>query len=446
MADFNNANAGKSDTCILVLGAGKSATVLIDYLLRESVAEHWQVVVADADPAAAREKIGGHPSGRAVQLAVQDEQARTALIAASTLVISLLPPSLHYLVALSCVATGKNLLTASYADEQIRQLEGAIKAKGLLFLCEMGLDPGIDHMSAMQLIDRLKTSGASIGSFVSHCGGLVAPEYDDNPWQYKISWNPRNVVMAGKAGAVYREHSQTIRLPYASLFEDNRILDFPGLGKLAWYPNRDSLSYLELYGLPDVDTFIRTTLRYPSFCSGWKKLVLQGLTNDQLQIDTDGLSLQQFFRSYFPDAARISNDNLFYKQLLFLGLEDSGTRINKGRCSPMDALQFALENKLVLGKDDRDMVLMLHEINYTQEGQQFELRSRLLVKGDNQVRTAMAMTVGLPLGIAAKLILQHRIGATGLQLPLTKEIYQPVLEELSRQGISFTETTTLQIS
>ena len=234
---------------ILLFGAGKSATSLIRYLIEITADRGWQLIVAESNRPLAESKLGNASHARIEALDVSQEEARDALVATADIVISLLPPALHYLVALSCLKKNKNLLTASYLDGSIGALQQDIKAKGLLFLCEMGLDPGIDHMSALQLITRIKEQNGRIHSFYSHTGGLVAPSSDDNPWHYKISWNPRNVVLAGSAGAAYREDDGIVRRSYEEVFQEPGLLSLPGLSELAWYPNRDSLAYIPLYGL-----------------------------------------------------------------------------------------------------------------------------------------------------------------------------------------------------
>ena len=234
---------------ILLFGAGKSATVLIDYLIAESATSQWKIIVADADKKLIESKTKSSANTEAVVVDITKDVQRAALIQQADLVISMMPPALHFLVAKDCVAFGKHLLTASYVDEQIKTLAADITAKGLLFLCEMGLDPGIDHMSAMKMIDEIKAEGGKITSFKSHCGGLVAPESDNNPWHYKISWNPRNIIMAGSAGAVYKEAGKTITTEYHAVFENSKTVSFPGLTELAWYPNRDSLSFIVFYNL-----------------------------------------------------------------------------------------------------------------------------------------------------------------------------------------------------
>lgn len=498
---------------IVVFGAGKSATCLIDYLVEATLQEGWTLTVADGNLSVAESKTGKAPHTKAVAVDVEQEAGRMALVASADLVISLLPPHLHIGVARDCVKAGKHLLTASYVDPAIRSLEAEINAKGLLFLCEMGLDPGIDHMSAMQLIEDIHQKGGVIKAFRSHCGGLVAPESDDNPWHYKISWNPRNIVQAGKAGAHFREDGVEKHMAYEQLFDASRVVDIPGLGLLSWYPNRDSLSYCSLYQLEHTETFIRTTLRYPEFSFGWKNVIDLKLTDETVQYDTDGMSLQTFFQQHFAKygfadwlekqlterfgrtrelleklqellkaeaeadeeekkqlkdflmvdekgslkdinletvktqaaatvAGQMHEANLAMKQLVFLGMDDTETVINRGQCSALDVLQFCLEKKLALTPDDKDMIVMLHEIDYTLQQEDISVKSCLIVKGENSLRTAMAKTVGLPLGIAARLILKGEIQLTGLRIPVHREIYEPVLSDLRKQGILFREIIT----
>lgn len=495
---------------ILLFGAGKSATVLIDYLLENAINEDWFLIVIDADLELAQSKIGSSQFASAVSFDIKNTSERIRYIETADIVISMLPPSLHIEVAKDCVAFQKNLLTASYVDAAIRELQPEIEDSKLLFLCEMGLDPGIDHMSAMKLIDEIHADGGKITSFQSHCGGLVAPESDDNPWHYKISWNPRNIIMAGKAGAHFRENGEEIRLKYEELFTNEKMVEIPEIGYLSWYPNRDSLGYTSLYGLQDVPTFIRTTLRHPDFMYGWKNIIDLKLTDEQTEYDTNGKTLQEVFKEHMdkngfgewlnnqltesfaetknmlenlmklmetenesaeegeelPEtfmaadakgnieeveidevknraasilAHKMHEANLTLKQIFFLGLDDKETLVNKGICSPADILQFAVEKKLALRPYDKDMIVMLHEIEYELNGKRSVINSSLVVKGENSLRTAMAKTVGLPLGIAAKLILTGKIKLTGLHIPTAKEIYEPVLKELESHNIKFDE-------
>lgn len=498
---------------ILLFGAGKSATCLIDYLVALVQQENWRLTVVDGDRTLAESKTKNAPGTAVSVLNIeQHTDDRKKLVAEAAIVISLLPPHLHQLIAMDCLEAGKHLLTASYAGEAMQALDAAVREKGLLFLCEMGLDPGIDHMSAMQLISRIRAKGGNIHSFKSHCGGLVAPESDDNPWHYKISWNPRNVVLAGKAGAVFKKDGQNCELGYEELFKQHEVVEIPGLDWLSWYANRDSLSYIPIYHLEEAGTFIRTTLRHPDFMYGWQNILELKLTDETVQYETDGKTLNDFFSEYFEangfsdwlksklderlsqtqellqhltrlteleeiaqkndeqlpeefmavddkgnlqqleldnlktDAAaivahRMHEVNLTLKQLFFLGINDEETLINKGKCSAADVLQFALENKLKLQPEDKDMIVMMHEIEYTlpNDNNPHYVCSSLVVNGEDALRTAMAKTVGLPLGIAAKLVLKGEIVKTGVHIPVSSDIYEPVLKELEEFDIRFKE-------
>ena len=498
---------------ILLFGAGKSATVLIDYLLENAVKEGWELTLVDADLQLAQSKIGDSSFGIPLSFDIRNDTERKKNIEQSDIVISLLPPALHYIVAQTCVELKKDLLTASYVDDQIKNLQSKIEDNSLLFLCEMGLDPGIDHMSAMRMIDDIHSKNGHITSFQSHCGGLVAPESDDNPWRYKISWNPRSVVLAGKSGAHYKESGQEKRLHYEELFTPDRVIEIPELGYLSWYPNRDSLSYAALYDLEEAETFIRTTLRYPDFMYGWRNVIELKMTDETPKYETDKKALYEVFKEHMdkngfgewleekltdrfsqtkemlsnlvklmevekeakegdleiPEefmsvdekgniteigldevknraasflAHKMHEANLTLKQLFFLGLDDRETVVNKGFCSAADVLQFALEKKLALRADDKDMIVMMHEIKFAVGSQKSAISSLLIVKGENNIRTAMAKTVGLPLGISAKLILNGTIRLKGLHIPTKKEVYEPVLKELEEYGIRFEEVST----
>ena len=424
---------------IVVFGAGKSATVLIGYLGRVCQQKNWTCNIADKDIKSLELKISGYPSLKANGLSIENEMERQGLMRTADIVISLLPPGLHFWVAQDCLALQKNLLTASYLDAQIKTMEPAIQEAGLLFIGEMGLDPGIDHMSAMQIIEEIKEKGGNIHSFKSHCGGLIAPESDNNPWHYKISWNPRNIVTAGKAGAVYKTNGTHVNIPYEQIFVDCEQLQIPKVGSLAYYPNRDSLSYIPLYQLEQADTFVRTTLRYAPFCTGWEKMVAAQLTSDEEIIDTDGLSYAEFFSSHFSKHHVQLNNADLLEQFNFLGLNNPAF-INKGKIATAQLLQEILEEKWKLASGDKDLIVMLHEFEYTLDNRKYALNSSLVVKGDDELRTAMAKTVGLPLGIAAVLILENKIQLKGLHIPIVKEIYEPVLAELAKEGIAFNET------
>jgi saccharopine dehydrogenase (NADP+, L-glutamate forming) len=418
---------------ILLLGAGKSATVLIDYLIKESEANKWKFIIADANKEQILLKTKNSSFAEAVQIDITNDKQREKIIQRAHVVISMMPPTLHFLIAKDCVEYRKHLLTASYVDKNIKSLRDEIAQKKLLFICEIGLDPGIDHMSAMKIIDSIKDNGGTITSFKSHCGGLIAPESDNNPWQYKISWNPRNVVLAGKAGAEYKLNNTIEHKGYDELFKNCEQINIEGLGKLAVYPNRDSLSYIPVYKLDKVKTFIRTTLRYPSFCEGWHAIVKADLANEVDKINTNELSFVKWSEGIKPHVNETNKLTLEY-----LGLFDEAMVPAAAKTSA-DILQYLLETKLAMQPTDKDMIVMLHEIEYNLTGKTNKIESSLIVKGEDNLRTAMAKTVGLPLGIAAKLILNGDIQLTGLHIPIVKEIYEPLLKELELNGISFTE-------
>ncbi len=446
-----------SSNQIVLFGAGKSAGVLIEYLKNISAKNKWNIVVADYDLQVVQQKVGEHEFVKATQININDVDARQSLVQSATVVISMLPHALHYLIAQDCILFSKHLLTASYIDEKIRELENEIKSKGLIFLCEMGLDPGIDHMSAMKILDSIKKENGIVTSFKSHCGGLVAPESDDNPWRYKISWNPRNIVLAGKAGAEFIENGEKIKCTYNEVFSGHSQVKINDEMVLAYYPNRDSLSYISLYYLEKAQTFVRTTLRYPEFIEGWKYIVSLRFTDETLMHDTAKMTTADFFKAHleqfgfsnpdFPftkedfgfENNAPSKEKLFIQQMEFLGLNEQQI-IERGHCSAADIFQSILETKMKLHPTDKDMIVMLHEIECVINNAPKKIHSCLVVKGENSTLTAMAKTVGLPLGIAATLILEGKLNLTGLHIPVLPEIYIPVLERLEEEGIKFNET------
>lgn len=435
---------------ILVFGAGKSSTTLIAYLKNAAAHHGWHVTIADMSLAAAQEKAGNSAHTTAVALDITDHQKRAALIQASDVVVSLLPPSLHILVARDCVAFGKHLLTASYVDDEMRALKSKIEEKRLFFLCEMGLDPGIDHMSAMKLIHDIKAAGGEISSFKSHCGGLVAAETDDNPWHYKVTWNPSNIVNAGKAGAVYKEAGNEITLSYSELFRAGNNIDVPGADQLAFYPNRDSLSYIDLYDLHETETFVRTTLRHPDFIVGWKAVVDAALTDASFVKQEKSRTYREFFEDYFKHNGRSeqyrsllnADVNAFSDTatmlLVYLGITSEEV-IPTGLKHPNEILQSLVEKNLMMQPTDKDRVVMIHEIIYKTDEKKQHITSYLDIVGDDAVHTAMAKTVGLPLAIATVLLMTGRFKNRGLFIPTEEWIYTPVLEQLAANNILFRE-------
>ncbi len=438
-------------TNILVFGAGKSSSYLIKYLLDCSSKQFWQVTVADSDLNAALAKIGDHSFGTAVQLDIHEELLRKRQILHADLVISLLPPSLHFIVAKDCIDLRKNLITASYLSDEIKGLHVDARNAGLLFMNEMGLDPGIDHMSAMKIIDEIERLGADISSFKSYCGGLVAPESDNNPWHYKISWNARNILNAGKSGAHFMEQGFEKTIAYQDLFNEYELIKVNGLGSLAAYANRDSLSYRTYYGLEKVKTMLRATFRYQDFCIGWNAVVHLGLTSDEMKF-TD---LRLTYFDWFMKATELFEGNTPSQKIMnvtpkekelamnlidWLGLFEKEEINLQGEMSSADILLQRIEEKWRIEEHDKDMVVMRHEFEYARKNIETHLSSTLIVKGEDKTYTAMAKTVGLPMAIFAKLLLTNKIkNLVGVQIPIMKEVYKPVLKELTTFGIEFTE-------
>lgn len=422
---------------ILVAGAGKSSASLIHYLLSRASSNNWEVIIADNSLEAARAKAGGHPQSRPVQLDINNAHDRAALVAGADIVVSLMPPTLHVLLAEDCLAQGKHLITSSYISPQMAAMDEAVKAAGLMFMCEMGLDPGIDHMSAMQILDDIHTRGGKLIFFKSYCGGLVAPESDDNPWHYKFTWNPRNVITAGADGAQYLEGGQEKMVGYKDMFAPLEPIHVEGLGELAYYPNRDSLHYIQLYDVPEVQDFMRATLRYPAFIKAWNELIQGGLTNVDVQHDFTGMNRADWMtKALAPE--NIQPD--IKAQLDWLGLyEDAPMPLTHGTNG--DALLAILLEKWAMQPGDKDMVVMQHEVVSEAAGRQQQLISSMIVIGDNEEETAMAKTVGLPMALLAEGILNGSIQpVAGVHIPIAKSIYEPLLRGLDALGISFRET------
>ena len=432
---------------ILIIGAGKSATVLIQYLQQKAVENDWYVMLADGDEAIAKNKWNNAPNGNALGINIENELDRQNLVQKADIVVSMLPAQLHFLVAKDCLEFGKPLFTASYVDDNMRSIAAEIESKQLLFLCEMGLDPGIDHMSAMAIIDEIHEKGGKISSFKSHCGGLVAPESDDNPWHYKISWNPRNIILAGKAGAIYLENGATVSKDYATIFEQVPVVDLPGIGHLAYYPNRNSLSYIDTYHLHGVKDFVRTTLRYPAFCIGWNAIVQLHLTDETVIELAPNTTVQNWFATHIQQNGlekileKYTQDAIIKEQLEFIGLYETAT-IPAQFNSNASILQWLLEGKWKLADTDKDLVVMLHEIEYSIGDRRFKLDSSMVLTGEDAINTAMATTVGLPLAMGVCAYLKGEIQMTGLHIPIDARIYQPILKCLAEEGIVFQETLT----
>lgn len=439
---------------ILVIGAGKSTGVLIDYLLREGETLDWKVTVADRDPELARERVAGHARGFVVELDAHDDATQLhAHVSNADLVVSMLPAHMHPPVAQACIQHKKHFVSASYVSPEIRELNQVAATAGITMLNEMGVDPGIDHMSAMSGLDALRARGATIHRFETFTGGLLAPDSDTNPWRYKFTWNPRNVVLAGQGGVKFKHNGRYKYIPYHKVFQRFEPLAIPGFGDFEGYPNRDSLKYRGHYGLWDVDTIYRGTLRRPGFCKAWDCLVQLGLTDDTYELeDLNAMTYRDFTNAYLWYDRNMSTElklraylkldmnSAAFDKLEWLGLFEPRP-IGLRRGTPARVLQQLLEEKWALAPDDRDMIAMLHKTEYELDGERYEVRSSMVTLGTDPIHTAMAKTVGLATGIGAKLILEGVITHRGVVIPSIPPVYQPLLAELEQHGIRFEEET-----
>lgn len=438
---------------ILALGAGRSSSVLMSYLLQQGEANGWKILIGDISQAAARERIGRATVGEAIAFDIMQEEESNRSIARADVVISLLPAHLHPMVARHCLALGKHLLTASYVSDEMMAFHETAASKGLLFLNECGLDPGIDHMSAMQVIDKIKNNGGTLVSFESFTGGLIAPETDPgNPWRYKFTWNSRNVVMAGQSTAKYIQQGEYKYIPYQQLFKRVTPVSVPGYGEYEGYANRDSLKYIDTYKLQGIKTMLRGTLRNKGFCSAWNVLVQLGCCDDTYPMEgVDNMTHRSFINAFVDADKRISLEEKLAQtlslaldgpeltRLRWLGLfDDEPVGITGG--TPAQILEHILNKKWKLQPADNDLIVMWHRFVYEQSGKQREIQASMIARGEDAVHTAMAKTVGLPLGIAAKLLLQGKIKSRGVVIPVDTEFYTPILQELKTLGVELTET------
>ncbi len=430
---------------ILLLGAGRSASYLINFLSEESVKNKWKVFVADAHVEHILKYNSSHLS--VVKADLNDDQKRDDLIKWSDVVISLLPPSMHILAAKTCLAFGKHLLTASYCAKEIAELDTVARKKNVTIITELGLDPGLDHMSAIEMIDKIKKDGGKIISFKSFCGGLVDTGSDNNPWHYKFTWNPRNVVLAGQGGtAKYLENGKMKYVPYHQLFRNTLKINIGEEGEFEMYPNRDSISYMTKYGLEDTETFIRGTLRRPPFCICWDALVQLGLTDDSFEIeDLSTTTFVEFLQSFLVNTSGTTEERLttflgidaqheIYKNIEWLGLL-SDKKIGLVMATPAQVLQHILSQKWKFEDVDQDMIVLFHEFIYQKEGKNTKITATLVEKGTNNIDTAMAKTVGLPLAIATKLLMTGNLNLPGVHIPVIPAIYEPVLAQLQEYGL-----------
>ena len=440
---------------ILLIGAGRSASSLIKYLLENSAEQNWYLTVADLSLELAQSKISGHENANAIEFDINNAVQRVAEISNSDIVVSMLPASMHVQVAKDCINLKKSMVTASYVSDEMKALNEDAKAAGVVVMNEIGVDPGVDHLSAMNMLDEIRDAGGKMLIFESFTGGLVAPESDNNPWNYKFTWNPRNVVLAGQGGAAkFFQEGRYKYVPYNKLFRRTELIDIEGHGEFEGYANRDSLGYRSVYGLDDIPTIFRGTLRKRGFCRAWDCFVQLGATDDSYILEgSEEMTYRQFINSFLPynpnDSVelklkyqlRLWDDTHVFEKLEWLGIF-SETKVGMKDATPAQILQKILEEKWSLEEDDKDMIIMWHKFGYELNGKKHQKESSMVCIGDDQTYTAMAKTVGIPVAIATKLVLNGVIKTPGVHVPVTKEIYKPMLEELSQHGISFTEKDT----
>ena len=438
---------------ILIVGAGKSSPYLIKYLLDKSQEEELLIHITDLDTNHIK-KYQKYENCTVSPINISSEKEREEFISESDLVISMLPARLHIILAKSCLKLKRNLLTASYVSEEMKTLTDDIKNSELLFLNEMGLDPGIDHMSAKKIMDELVANGAKINSFKSYTGGLIAPESDNNKWNYKFTWNPRNVVLAGQGiPAKYIENNKYKYIPYNRLFKNTEKIKIEKYGQFEVYPNRDSLKYREIYSLNNIKTMIRGTIRKVGFSESWNMFVKLGLTNDSFRIsNSENMSYKEYVNCFLPYDDKLSIEEKLQRVLSIskgdenwekikeIDILSSNKKIPLKNASPAQILEYILKDAWKLEKKDKDMIVMYHEFGYeTSLGENEKIISTMVCKGKDDTYTAMAKTVGLPLAISSILLLNNKINLTGIHTPIDKEIYNPVLKELEANGINFEE-------
>ena len=438
---------------ILIIGAGRSATCLIRYLLDKSSSEKLFITIGDISLGAAQKFTKSHTNAKGILLDVFNKDEREKAVKNCDMVISMLPARFHIEVAKDCITFGKNLVTASYISDEMQNLDKEAKAKGLVFMNEIGVDPGIDHMSAMKVIDNIRDKGGKLLLFESFTGGLVAPESDDNLWNYKFTWNPRNVVLAGQGGAAeFLQEGLYKYIPYNRLFRRTELIKIDGYGKFEVYANRNSLKYHDVYGFKDILTLYRGTIRRVGFSRAWNVFVQLGMTEDGYTIpNSENLTYRKYVNLFLPYSPtdsvelkfrhnlKIDQDDLIWEKLEELDIFNDKKKLGIKNATPAQALQKILMDKWTLAEDDKDMIVMYHKFGYELDGETYQIDSSMVTMGEDQTYTAMAKTVGLPVAIAALKILNKEISTPGVLRPIAKEVYEPILEELENYGINFKE-------
>ena len=438
---------------ILVIGAGLSASSMLKYFTDHAASEGWFIKVGDRDAALAQSKVAGCEQAEGFALDALNPNEREPLIEWADLVISMLPARFHIEVARDCIKYKTNLITPSYISKEMKELHEEAKNAGIIIMNEIGVDPGIDHMSAKKILDEIEDRGGEMHIFESFTGGLIAPESDDNPWNYKFTWNPRNVVLAGQGGAAkFIQEGQYKYIPYNKLFRRTEIIEINGYGNFEGYANRDSLKYREKYGLENIPTIYRGTFRRKGFSRAWDVFVQLGATDDSYILEgSKNMTKREFINSFLPFhqtdsvelklrySMRIDQDDALWDKLVWLGIFDKEKIDIAEDVSPATYLQKILEEKWSLNEGDKDMIVMWHKFVYKLGSEFHEINSHMVYIGKDETYTAMSDTVGLPAAICAKHILNGNISLKGVRMPVLKEIYTPILNELESLGIIFVD-------
>ncbi|WP_297334265.1 saccharopine dehydrogenase C-terminal domain-containing protein [Flavobacterium sp.] len=438
---------------VLIIGAGRSASSLIEYLLQKAEPENLHITIGDLSVELASRKTKGHTRATPIAFDIFNEEQRNNYISNADIVISMLPAHLHYEVAKDCIKHKKNMVTASYISPAMMDLDTQVKENGLIFMNEIGLDPGIDHMSAMKVLDEIRDKGGKVLLFESFCGGLVAPESDNNLWNYKFTWNPRNVVLAGQGGAAkFIQEGNYKYIPYNKLFRRTEFMEVEGFGRFEGYANRDSLKYRSVYGLDDALTLYRGTLRRVGYSKAWNMFVQLGMTDDTyIMENSENMSYRDFTNAFLPyhptdsvelklrHILKIDQDDIQWDKLMELDIFNASKKVGLRNATPAQILEKILSDKWTLSPEDKDMIVMYHKFGYELNGKKQQIDSTMVCIGEDQTYTAMAKTVGLPVAMATLQILNGNITLKGVQLPIYKEIYEPILKELEEFGVVFNE-------
>lgn len=436
---------------ILVIGAGLSASSMLRYFTENAEKEDWNIKVVDRDADLAKSKVEGCDRAEGFSINALEASERQPLIEWADLVISMLPARFHIDVARDCVKYKTNLITPSYISKEMKELDEEAKAADIIIMNEIGVDPGIDHMSAKKILDEIEDQGGTLHIFESFTGGLIAPESDDNPWNYKFTWNPRNVVLAGQGSAAkFIQEGKYKYIPYNKLFRRTEIINIEGYGDFEGYANRDSLKYRSKYGLDDIPTIYRGTFRRKGFSKAWDAFVQLGATDDSYILEgSSDMTKRDFINSFLPynphDSVelklrhylKIDMDDIIWDKLVWLGIFEKEKMGFTEDVTPAHFLQKILEEKWSLKSDDKDMIVMFHKFVYTLGDKFHEINSHMVAVGEDQTYTAMSNTVGLPCAICAKMILNDTINLKGVRLPIDKMIYGPILAELEDYNIKF---------